>query len=176
MAPVTAVWGGCVHIQLPCVALWNVTSFSISSVNVNYIWGRPKDQDITHFHCIAIELLLVLPKMKATPLKTLDKRFSLIDSERRFHKACDQIDLLNGKLSDLRFRFTKACQHNSRSYQNRLKLRLAIIQGLVQFYHTYAYSKAETVSHLRRELFGEEVRIIGPDHTSDSESDDDYWA
>ena len=116
--------------------------------------------------------------MKATPVsapkKTVDKRFSLVASERRYKRACDQIVLLSGKCSDLRFKFSKACRENQRSYKNRLKLRLALTQGIMQTYYYYAYSQAETVAELRRELFGQEVRIIGSDDTSDSESDDDY--
>ena len=115
--------------------------------------------------------------MKAVPVsspkKTLDKRFSLAVSERCFKRACEQIVLLNGRLSDLRLRFTKACLENRRTYQTSLKLKMAVTQGLLLSYYDYAHSKAETVADLRRELFGVEVRIIGSDDNSEYEDTDD---
>ena len=104
----------------------------------------------------------------------MEKRLSLIDSECRFNKACDQITLLNSKLSELQCRYDKACQENHRSFRYHLKMRLVVLERLRDIYCKYADIKAEVVADLRRELFGEEIRIIYSDDTSDSESDDDY--
>ena len=114
--------------------------------------------------------------MKATPVrKTLNKRFSLIDSERRYKRACKQVNLLNSKISDLLSRIAKPA---STPYQCSLKyglgLRLCVVQALRDLYNEYANSKAQTVADLRAELFGENVNII-TDDMSDSESDGDYW-
>ena len=116
--------------------------------------------------------------MKATPVisprrKTMDKRFCLMDSERRLKRACDQIVLLNLELSDLLSRYTNASRVNQRSFRYSLRLRLAVVEGLRDTYYHYAYAKAQTVADLRREMFGEDVQIIS-DHMSDSESDADY--
>ena len=116
--------------------------------------------------------------MKATritrksPAKTLiDKRFSLIDSERKFKRACEQILQLNRKMDDMQYRYTKAKQENHRSFRYSLRLRLAVVEGLRNMYYDYAHHKAETVADLRRELFGEEVEIVSDD-MSDSELED----
>lgn len=103
----------------------------------------------------------------------MDKRFSLMDSERRFKRACDQIVLLNLKLSGLLSRYTKASTANHRSSRYSLRLRLAVVEGLRDMYYDYAYSKAQIVADLRHEMFGENVQIIADD-MSDSESDEDY--
>lgn len=105
----------------------------------------------------------------------MEKRFSLIDSECRFNRACAQVDLLTSRLSDLQCRYEKACQENHPSFRYNLKLRLGVLERLRDMYCEYANRKAETVADLRRELFGEEIRIIYSDDTSDSESDEDEY-
>lgn len=107
--------------------------------------------------------------------KTMDKRFSLMDSERRFKRACEQIVQLNYKMSDLQFRYSRAKAENHRSFRYSLRLRLAVVEGLRNMYYDYAHNKAQTVADLRREMFGEDVQIISDD-MSDSGSDEEYWA
>ena len=116
--------------------------------------------------------------MRATQLtspraKTMDKRFSLMDSERRFKRACEQIVQLNYKMSDLQSRYSTAKKENHRSFRYSLRLRLAVVEGLRNMYYDYAHNKAQTVANLRREMFGEEVHIISDD-MSDSGSDEEY--
>ena len=116
-------------------------------------------------------------KMRATktsksPAKNiLDKRFSLIDNERKFKRACEQILQLNQRMDEMQFRYTKAKKANHRSFRYNLRLRLAVIEGLRNMYYDYAHHKAEAVADLRRELFGEEVEIV-TDDMSDSEMED----
>ena len=111
-------------------------------------------------------------KFSRSPAKTLlSKRFSLLDNERKFKKACEQILQLNHKMDDMQFRYTKAKQANHRSFRYNLRLRLAVIEGLRNMYYDYAHHKAEAVADLRRELFGEEVEIIS-EEMSDSEMED----
>lgn len=108
--------------------------------------------------------------MRATQkcLKTLDKRFSLVNSERRFRRACEQIVLLNQKLEELQLRYGRAKSDNLRSYRYSLRLRLAVVEGLRNTYYEYAHGKADEVAELRQELFGEEVMVVDGD-SSDSE-------
>ncbi|WAR07335.1 hypothetical protein MAR_017293 [Mya arenaria] len=75
-------------------------------------------------------------------MRSLDKRFSLTEAEGRFQKACDQIVLLNHRLGE--------CVRN--------------------MYYDFAYSKADRVAELRRELFDESVEIVSG---SDSEYSSD---
>ena len=105
--------------------------------------------------------------------KTMDKRFSLMDSERRFKRACEQIVQLNYKMSDLQSRYSRAKAENHRSFRYSLRLRLAVVEGLRNMYYDYAHNKAQTVADLRREMYGEDVQIISDD-MSDSGSDGEY--
>lgn len=112
-------------------------------------------------------------KVTGSRRNTLDKRFSLMDSERRFKRACEQIVQLNYKMSDLQSRYSKAKNENHRSFRYSLRLRLAVVEGLRNMYYDYAHNKAQTVADLRREMFGEDVQIISDD-MSDSGSDEEY--
>lgn len=111
------------------------------------------------------QLLHKLFKMKVS----LNKRFTLSDAERRFRRACDQIVLLNQKLGEVQKRYKNARNTNNRSFRYNLRLKLAVVEGVRNMYYDYAYTKADQVADLRRELFDESVEII-------SGSDSDYMS
>ncbi len=92
--------------------------------------------------------------------KKLDKRFTLMESERRFKKACDQIVLLNQRLGQVQKRYKTAKSENHRSFRYNYRLRLAVIEGVRNMFYDYAYVKADQVAELRRELFDEVVEIV----------------
>ena len=108
-----------------------------------------------------------------TSKNKLDKKFSLIDNEKKFKRACEQILQLNQRMDEMQFRYTKAKQANHLSFRYNLRLRLAVIERLrnMYIYYDYAHHKAEAVAELRRELFGEEVEIV-TDGMLDSEMED----
>ena len=148
---------------------------------MRYIARRATDKGITILYTanrIHYQTTSATTKMRATKVtgsrrNTLDKRFSLMDSERRFKRACEQIVQLNYKMSDLQSRYSKAKNENHRSFRYSLRLRLAVVEGLRNMYYDYAHNKAQTVADLRREMFGEDVQIISDD-MSDSGSDEEY--
>jgi hypothetical protein len=109
-------------------------------------------------------------KTKQVCSKILDKRFHLVDSERRFRRACEQIILLNARLGELQIRYNKAKDVNHKSFRYSLRLRLSVLEGLRNTYFEYAHAKAEKVGELRKELFGEIVEIVTED-TDGFESD-----
>lgn len=96
----------------------------------------------------------------------MDKRFSLIDHEKKFRRACEQIVQLNFKLGELQDRYMKAKKSNQRSFRYSLRLRLAVVEGMRNTYYEYAHKKAEMVADLRRKLFGEIVEIVDEDMTN----------
>ena len=105
-------------------------------------------------------------------IKSLDKRFSLGEAERRFRKACDQIVLLNHHLGEVQKRYKAAKKSNNRSFRYNLRLKLAVIEGARNMFYDYAYSMADQVAELRRELFNESVEIVsGSDSEYFSDSD-----
>ncbi|WAR07229.1 hypothetical protein MAR_017187 [Mya arenaria] len=92
-------------------------------------------------------------------MRSLDKRFSLTEAEGRFQKACDQIVLLNHRLGEVQKRYKMAKRSNNKAFRYNLRLKLAVIEGVRNMYYDFAYSKADRVAELRRELFDESVEI-----------------
>ncbi|WAR07334.1 LOW QUALITY PROTEIN: hypothetical protein MAR_017292 [Mya arenaria] len=101
-------------------------------------------------------------------MRSLDKRFSLTEAEGRFQKACDQIVLLNHRLGEKRYKMAK--RSNNKAFRYNLRLKLAVIEGVRNMYYDFAYTKADRVAELRRELFDESVKIVSG---SDSEYSSD---
>ena len=106
-------------------------------------------------------------KSKSATTNSLNKRFSLLETERRFRRACEQIVQLNYKMGDLEHRYKKAKREGRRTFRYSLRLRLAAVEGLRNMYYDYAHQKAQSVADLRQELFGEEVQIV-TDEIADS--------
>ena len=106
-------------------------------------------------------------------LSNIDKKtIYLMHCERRFKRACEQVVLLNHKLSDLYFRYNKALKESQRSFRYSLRLKISVLEGVINRYRDYAHEKAHIIADLRREMFGETVQIVYSD-TSDTESDGD---
>ena len=102
-------------------------------------------------------------KVRSYTKTKMDQRFSLLDHEKKFRKACKQIVQLNFKLGELQDRYMKAKRTNNRSFRYSLRLRLAVIEGMRNTYYEYAHKKAEMVADMRRKLFGEIVEIVDED-------------
>lgn len=105
-------------------------------------------------------------KVRSCTSSKMDKRFSLIDHEKKFRRACEQIVQLNFKLGELQDRYMKAKKNNQRSFRYSLRLRLAVVEGMRNTYYEYAHKKAEVVADMRRKLFGEIVEIVDEDITT----------
>ena len=109
--------------------------------------------------------------MKTTPRNSrLDQRFTLLDSERRFRRACEQIVQLNYKLDELQSRYLGAKREGLRTFRYSYRLRMSVVEGLRNMYYDYAHQKAEDISGLRKDLYGEIVDVV-----SGSEDDDEEW-
>lgn len=93
----------------------------------------------------------------------------LQQTEIRFRKACSQINLLNRKMESIHKRYNCAKKNNHRVFRYKLRLRLAVVEGLRNMYYEYANKKASRVVELRRELYNENVQVVEQD---ESEFDD----
>ncbi|WAR19793.1 hypothetical protein MAR_001631 [Mya arenaria] len=74
---------------------------------------------------------------------------TLEQAERKFRRACDQIVLLNERLSSCQIRYKKARDNNRKSLRYPLRLRLAMIEGIRNMYYDYATQKVEEIERLR---------------------------
>lgn len=69
------------------------------------------------------------------------KRTELQQTEIRFRKACNQINLLNRKMESIHKRYNCAKKNNHRVFRYKLRLRLAVVEGLRNMYYEYANKK-----------------------------------
>ena len=99
----------------------------------------------------------------------LDRRFTLLEKERRFRRACEQIVQLNYKLDDMQSRYLGAKRDGLRTFRYNYRLRLSVIEGLRNMYYDYAHQKAEDISGLRNELYGEIVDVVSGSEDEDEE-------
>ena len=99
----------------------------------------------------------------------LDKRFTLLESERRFRRACEQIVQLNYKLDEIQSRYLGAKRDGQRTFRYNYRLRLSVMEGLRNMYYDYAHQKAEDISGLRKDLYGEIVDVVSGSEDEDEE-------
>lgn len=88
------------------------------------------------------------------------KRLELKSTEYRFKRACDQIILLNRKMTAVMQRYHAARANFNRNFRYKLRLRLAVVEGIRNMYYDYANKKASEIVTLRRDLFGEIIEIV----------------
>jgi len=104
------------------------------------------------------------------------KRIVLRQTQFSFRRACDQIILLNKRMEGVLYRYHAARARINRGFRYKLRLRLAIVEGIRNMYYEYANRKAFEIVNLRRDLFGEIVEIVSDESigdryfTADSES------
>ena len=95
---------------------------------------------------------------------SLDKRLTLIDTERRFRKAVNQVVLLNKHLGEVHKRYKMAKRTSNHIFLYNLRMKLAVIDGARSMYYDYAKINAEKVAELRREI----ASASDSDYSSDS--------
>jgi len=98
---------------------------------------------------------------------TLHKRFSLIESEKRFRTACNQIIQLNLKVKETQTHYNRAKTENRRSFRYHLRLRLAVLEGVRNMYNDYAHEKASQIIKLRRAISQQNTQAEGQSSDSD---------
>ena len=164
-APVTvnSITRGILSVKLAVYSTRITWAVYISARTCNVAYSElGSEQNRNHSRCALLQILS----------KKLDKRFTLIERERRFKRACDQIVLLNQKLSQVQKRYRNAKNENNRSFRYNYRLQLAAVEGVRNMYYDYACAKADQVAELRRELFNETVEIVtqsDSEYMSDSE-------
>lgn len=82
-----------------------------------------------------------------------------------FHKACNQIILLNNQIDALQSRYDGAVKANKRAFRYSLRLRLAVLEGVRNMFYEYASRKADELEELQHR----QVR----DSTLDNDSSDE---
>lgn len=124
-------------------------------------WQSQLSTDWRNFLCSEMRTE-VFPLDSPARRKVLSKmkRLELKSTEYRFKRACDQIILLNRKMTAVMQRYHAARANFNRNFRYKLRLRLAIVEGIRNMYYDYANKKASEIVTLRRDLFGEIIEIV----------------
>ena len=80
-------------------------------------------------------------KTESKPDLVIEMKNELQQTEIRFRKACNQINLLNRKMESIHKRYNCAKKNNHRVFRYKLRLRLAVVEGLRNMYYEYANKK-----------------------------------
>ncbi|KAK6177889.1 hypothetical protein SNE40_012763 [Patella caerulea] len=78
----------------------------------------------------------------------------LSETEHRFHRAYEQIVLLDNKLKDLQVRYNRAKRDGNRSFCYTIRLKMSGVQGVRNVYRQYIEKKAEQILQFRQILQG----------------------
>ena len=102
----------------------------------------------------------------------------LYESQRRYQRACDQLLLLNQRLTLLNRRYGSARYNDQKIFRYSLRMRILTVEGLLNAYCNYACLKKNEVLDLRFKLYGEDPsdgeRLysgFSPDEVTDGEDD-----
>lgn len=80
----------------------------------------------------------------------------LQEAENRTQKACQQMLLLSDKLDYMKEKYEKAVKDNIRSYRYPLRMRIVVLEGIINMYYQYTSEKHKEAEMLRYKLFGQE--------------------
>ena len=93
----------------------------------------------------------------------------MTELDRKFRRACKQVVILNGQITDLKMRYDRAASNQQRKWRCAIRLRLATIEGARNMFYEYASRKCEEIEELQDRL------LECSDVDTDSESDMEYW-
>jgi hypothetical protein len=79
----------------------------------------------------------------------------LADTERKFHRACEQVVALTLRLSEMQNRYEWAKAMNRRTSRRIFRRRIKIMEGVKSMYHLYAMSQAENMARLKQQIYGD---------------------
>ena len=74
------------------------------------------------------------------------------DTERRIHKACDQMEAIHSKIKDLQIRLQRAVKNQRHYFAKNYEMQLQVLQGVYNTYHMYCSRKAEVLMQLEEHM------------------------
>ena len=96
---------------------------------------------------------------------------------RKFNRACDQMTLLDQRISDTKMRYNRAIKNRNNAFRYTLRQRLAVLSGVKMMYYEYASKMADEMDDMRQGVHGsltaEQFReIYGVDDDADGDTED----
>ena len=86
---------------------------------------------------------------------------ALYESERRFKRACEQIEILNTHLLDKNQCFAAAKDTDRKVHRYAIRMRIMTVEALARTYCHYARKKRAEMLKLRQLAFGDIDEISG---------------
>ena len=80
----------------------------------------------------------------------------LQDAENKTQKACQQMILLSDRLQRLKNKYEQAVSDNIRSYRYPLRMRIVVLEGVINMFYQYTSEKNSEAEILRYKLFGQD--------------------
>ena len=92
--------------------------------------------------------------------------------ERKFHRACRQVLILNNKIIELLERYNRAQEVDRESFRYSLDLQLTTTVAVKDMYHEYACRRSDEMDAIQDYLV-----IVGvlPDYEEEMDWDVDEW-
>ena len=105
-------------------------------------------------------------------MEKFDMYAQLYESNKRFDKACQQIQCLTAKLDGIKKRYNRAKEENHKTFRYSLRMRIMVLEGLLRTYCHYTCLKKNEVLDLRFKLYGENPDDGENYYNMDSETDE----
>ena len=103
-------------------------------------------------------------------MEKLNIHAQILESQRRFQRACDQIVLMNHKMETLNWKYEQAVGASQKHIRYTIRMRMLVLEGILQMYCRYAFLKKNQTMNLRFKLGGD-ISDTDEDFSSESESD-----
>lgn len=79
--------------------------------------------------------------------KISSKPKSALSAEKRLHKTCDQMEMLQSRISLLRSRHQRASKKTCMAVAESLRLQLSVLEGVYAVYYSYAETQCQQLLH-----------------------------
>ncbi len=89
--------------------------------------------------------------------------------DRKFRRACQQVELLDTNIAGLKQRYQRAVRASHRDFRCSVRLRLASYEGVRSMMYEYASHKCEEIEKLQDQL----VQLLESDDETDSDDQSD---
>ena len=82
--------------------------------------------------------------------------------ERKFHRACHHIRMLNRRIEETQSRYDNAYARQQRPFRYTYRLQIATLEGVRNMFYEYASRQAEKLEKIQEELI--EAGLISPEY------------
>ena len=105
-------------------------------------------------------------------MERLHIHVQLLESQRRFQRACGQIVLLNAKMETLSWKYEQAVGASQKNFRYTVRMRMLVLEGILQMFCRYAVLKKNETMNLLFKLGGDSSDTDDLEPGSESDFED----